>query len=325
MHRVGYFLPEGFQVMAMGTQSVFEVANLVTREPVYQVTDYSIAGGKVRSSLGTGVYTEAANDAMAADTWMICGVVSPLDWAVPQAGIDFINEAARHARRVAGLCTGAFALGDAGLLRGRRATTHWAFANALRTRYPEARVEEDRIFTVDGSIWTSAGLTAAMDLALAMVENDLGHEVARSVAHALVMHYRRAGGQSQHSEWLRLGPKSDRMHAALDYARRNLAQSLTVDDLARAVHLSPRQFSRVFQAETGHSPRKAVEQLRLEEARNMIERGRHSLEIVARETGFRDRKHLREAFVRGYGITPQVLRRERRGSSFIDPSATDPS
>jgi len=325
MHRVGYFLPEGFQVMAMGTQSVFEVANIVAREQVYHVTDYSMAGGRIRSSLGTGIYTEAANDATAADTWMICGVVSPLESTASPTEIDFINEAARSARRVAGLCTGAFALGDAGLLDGRRATTHWAFANALRARCPDARVEEDRIFTIDGSIWTSAGLTAAMDLALAMVENDLGHEIARSVAHGLVMHYRRAGGQSQHSEWLRLGPRSDRMHAALDYARRNLAQPLTVDDLARAVHLSPRQFSRVFQAETGHSPRKAVEQLRLEEARNLIERGRHSLEIVARETGFRDRDHLREAFVRGYGITPQMLRRERRAPSPTDPGVADAS
>lgn len=243
---------------------------------------------------------------------MICGVVSPLSAPHSQAEMDFIQAAARSSRRLAGLCTGAFALGDAGLLDGRRATTHWAFADALRARYPRAQVEEDRIFIVDGEIWTSAGLTAAMDLSLAMVEKDLGHKIASSVAHALVMHYRRAGGQSQHSEMLHLGAKSNRIQSALDYARKNLAQPITVDDLARAVHLSPRQFSRVFQSETGHSPRKAIEQMRLEEARNMIERGRHSLEIVARETGFRDRKHLREVFVRGYGITPQVLRRERR-------------
>ena len=312
MHRVGYFLPENYQVMAMGTQSVFEIANIVAREQVYQVIDYSLAGGPVRSSLGTAVLTEKATETTLADTWMICGVVSPLSAPHSQAEMDFIQAAARSSRRLAGLCTGAFALGDAGLLDGRRATTHWAFADALRARYPRAQVEEDRIFIVDGEIWTSAGLTAAMDLSLAMVEKDLGHKIASSVAHALVMHYRRAGGQSQHSEMLHLGAKSNRIQAALDYARKNLAQPITVDDLARTVHLSPRQFSRVFQSETGHSPRKAIEQMRLEEARNMIERGRHSLEIVARETGFRDRKHLREVFVRGYGITPQVLRRERR-------------
>jgi transcriptional regulator GlxA family with amidase domain len=312
MHKIGYFLPEGFQVMAMGTQSVFEMANIVAREQAYQVVDYSLAGGKVRSSLGTTVFTEAARDAAVIDTWMICGVVNPLSIDHSPAQTDFIRHVAPAARRLAGLCTGAFALGDAGLLDGRRVTTHWAFANQLRKRYPGAQVEEDRIFIVDGSVWTSAGLTAAMDLSLAMVEKDLGPDVASSVAHVLVMHYRRSGGQSQHSEVLRLGEKSERIRAALDYARRNLSQRLTVDELAQTVHLSPRQFSRVFQLETGHSPRKAIEQMRLEEARNMIERGRHSLEVVARETGFRDRKHLREVFVRGYGITPQVLRRERR-------------
>jgi transcriptional regulator GlxA family with amidase domain len=156
-----------------------------------------------------------------------------------------------------------------------------------------------------------------------MVEKDLGHEVASSVAHVLVMNYRRSGGQSQHSEMLRLGAKSDRIQAALDYARRNLSQALTVDDLARTVHLSPRQFSRVFQMETGRSPKKAIELLRLEEARNMIERGRHSLEIIARETGFRDRKHLREVFVRGYGIAPQALRRERRDNGAGTDRASD--
>lgn len=323
MHRVGYFLPEDFQVMAMGTQSVFEIANIVTREKAYEVIDYSLTGGKVRSSLGTTVFTEVANEAALADTWMICGVVAPLDVKHRAEEVEFITHAARTGRRVAGLCTGAFALGDAGLLEGRRVTTHWAFANHLRTRCPGAQVEDDRIFIVDGSIWTSAGLTAAMDLALAMVEKDLGHEVASSVAHVLVMNYRRSGGQSQHSEMLRLGAKSDRIQAALDYARRNLAQALTVDDLARTVHLSPRQFSRVFQMETGRSPKKAIEQLRLEEARNMIERGRYPLEIIARETGFRDRKHLREVFVRGYGIAPQVLRRERRAGSRTTGSTAD--
>lgn len=195
---------------------------------------------------------------------------------------------------------------------GRRATTHWFYAKEMQNRFGDIHVEDDRIFIVDGPLWTSAGMTAALDLALAMVEQDLGAEVARSVARKLVMHQRRSGGQSQHSEMLELAPKSDRIQNALNYARKNLHRPLTVEELAGSVHLSPRQFSRVFAMETGQSPAKAVEQLRLEAARLMIEQSRHPLDVIARETGFRDRRHLREAFVRGFGVPPQAVRREAR-------------
>lgn len=318
MHRIGFFLTDGFQVMVIGTQSVFEIANTVARDEVYRIRNYSLAGREVRSSLGVSVSTLAIQADTTADTWMISGVANPLLKTSTAEELAFVKQAAQHSRRIAGLCTGAFVLADAGLLDGRRATTHWAFADALKARRPRIQVEPDRIFIVDGNTWTSAGLTAAMDLALGMVEKDLGPELALRVAHALVMHHRRAGGQSQHSELLKLAPKSDRIQLALDYARQNLSRPISVEELARAAHLSTRQFSRVFQAETGHSPAKAVERLRLEEARNMIERGRHSLEIIARETGFRDRKHLREAFVRSFGVTPQALRRDARSDEAFE-------
>lgn len=147
-------------------------------------------------------------------------------------------------------------------------------------------------------------MTAGLDLALAMVEKDLGTEIARSVAHKLVMHQRCSGGQSQHSEMLKLSPKSDRIQSALDYARRNIHQKLTVEDLAEAVFLSPRQFSRLFRQETGQSPAKAIEALRLEAARVMAEQDRHHLDTIAKETGFRDRRHMREVFLRNYGLPP---------------------
>jgi transcriptional regulator GlxA family with amidase domain len=246
---------------------------------------------------------------------MISGVVNPLSHDTSAEELAFIRRVATVSRRTAGLCTGTFALGEAGLLDGRRVTTHWAYADALRARSPTSQVEADRIFIVDGPIWTSAGLTAAMDLALAMVEKDFGADLARSVAHVMVMHQRRTGGQTQHSELLKMSPKSDRIQAALDFAQRNLGKALSVGDLADAAHLSPRQFSRVFQAETGRSPAKAIEQLRLEEARNMIERGRHSMATIARETGFGDRNRLRVAFVRAFGISPQSLRRDGRSDA----------
>jgi transcriptional regulator GlxA family with amidase domain len=205
-------------------------------------------------------------------------------------------------------------LAEAGLLDGRRATTHWAFAADMQQHHPAIQLEADRIFVVDGPFWTSAGMTAGLDLALGMVEEDLGADVARSVAHQLVMHQRRSGGQSQHSEMLELAPKSDRIQASLDYAQRHLSRPLDVEELAGVAHLSPRQFSRVFAAETGQSPAKAVERLRTKAARLMIERSRHPLEVVARETGFRDRRHLREAFLRVFGVPPQAMRREARAS-----------
>lgn len=313
MHRVGYLLPEGFQVMGLGTQAVFEFANLVAGEPFYEVENYAL-GGTVRASTGLTVQARTFTARSQADTWLVTGVISPLDTPVASGLLPPLRKIATRARRVAGLCTGAFVLAEAGLLDGRRATTHWYWAEALQQRHPDVQVEADRIYIADGAVWTSAGMTAELDLALAMVEKDLGAETARSVAHRLVMHQRRSGGQSQHSEMLRLAPKSDRIQRALEHARRHLSQPLSVEELAGAARLSPRQFSRVFTAETGQSPAKAIEGLRLEAARLMIESSRHPLEVVARESGFRDRRHMREAFMRGFGLPPQAVRREARAT-----------
>lgn len=312
MHRVGFLLMDGFQVMALAAQSVFEYANMVVGQPFYRIDNFSMDGGQTGSSLGMRVDTRAASLRSAVDTWVVAGVADPLADPTPEAMLRFIRKAAPRARRVASICTGAFVLAESQLLDGRRATTHWAYAREMQRRHPGIHVEDDRIYIVDGPIWTSAGMTAGLDLTLAMVEKDLGAEIARSVAHKLVMHQRRSGGQSQHSELLDLAPKSDRIQRALDYARKHLHRALTVEDLAEAVHLSPRQFSRVFSAETGQSPAKAIEGLRLEAARLMIEQSRHSFDVVAKETGFRDRRHLREAFMRGFGLPPQAVRREAR-------------
>jgi transcriptional regulator GlxA family with amidase domain len=317
MHRIGYLLTEGFQVMALGTQTVFEFANVVAREPVYHLTNYSIEGGQVRSSVGAIVDTERADEHASADTWMVSGVVNPLIQSASDAQLQFLRNVAGRSRRTVGLCTGSFVLAEAGLLDGRHVTTHWAYAEAMRQRFPSARVDVDRIFIDDRGVWTSAGLTAAMDLALGIVESDLGHALANKVARVLVMYHRRSGGQSQHSQMLALAPKSDRVQTALEFARAHLTGDLTVEALAATVHLSPRQFTRIFLAETGLSPAKAVEQLRVESARYMIERGRHSLEVIARETGFRDRRHLREVFIRTLGVSPLSLRQDAREDTSV--------
>ncbi len=312
MHRIGFLLSDGFQIMALAPQSVFEFANRVAGEPFYTLDNFSPDGGEVRSSLGIAVGTRPLRAAGAVDTWMVAGVNDPLSQPAPERALAFLRRASRRARRIAGICTGGFVLAEAGLLAQRRVTTHWAFGRDMQRLFPDVLMEEDRIYIVDGPIWTSAGMTAGLDLALAMVEKDLGAEVARSVAHKLVMHQRRAGGQSQHSEMLELAPKTDRIQNALTYARQNLNRSLTVEELAETVHMSPRQFSRVFTLETGQSPAKAVERLRLEAARLMIEQSRHPLEVIAKETGFRDRRHMREVFMRGFGLPPQAVRRDAR-------------
>jgi transcriptional regulator GlxA family with amidase domain len=174
------------------------------------------------------------------------------------------------------------------------------------------RVEMDRIFIADGPVWTSAGMTAGIDLALGLIERDMGQEVARATARTLVVHHRRAGGQSQHSAMLELDAKSDRIQTALAFARKNLREQLTVEQLAEAARLSPRQFSRIFKAETGQSPARAIQNLRLEAARFMLEQGRLPVGEIARETGFGDWERMRRSFRRTFGQTPQAIRNASR-------------
>jgi transcriptional regulator GlxA family with amidase domain len=314
MQRIGFVVSEGFQIVGIAAQAVFEFANRGAGEAPYEVHVLSEHGGLVRSSMGIALETERFSR-VAFDTLIVLGTEDATPNPTPGL-LRFVRRGVKESRRLTSICTGAFILAEAGVLDGRRATTHWFYSRALQSSYPKVKVEEDRIFTVDGPIWTSAGATAGLDLALAMIEKDLGEDAARSVARKLVMHHRRAGGQSQHSELLALSPKSDRIQNALSFAEKNLGSSLSVDKLAEVANLSPRQFSRAFQAETGESPAKAVEKLRVEAARLMIERSHHPIDIVARETGFVDRRRMREAFLRTLGQPPQVVRRNARSDAM---------
>jgi len=309
MHKIGFVVFPQFQLMGFAAITAFEMANLALETSAYEIELLSEAGGEVRSSAGFGVTTKAFGDT-SYDTVMF-GAGTSIEPTTP-ALLAFARHSLRAARRVAAPCTGAFILAEAGLLDGRRATTHWAFARQLQERFPSVQVEEDRIFITDGSVWTSAGMTASIDLALAMIEKDHGQEVARSVARKLVVYHRRAGGQSQFSALLELEPKSDRIQRAIDYAKAHLRNVLSVEELADAASLSARQFSRAFRAETGQSPAKAVENLRVEAARLMMEQGRHSMDVIAVETGFVDRDRMRRAFLRTLGQPPQTIRRNAR-------------
>ena len=296
MRKVGLVLCPDFTVMSFVAFAAFEVANKRAGETLYDLHVLSEQGDALRSSFGMSVTTRALGGGEY-DTLLI-GVGMDAPPTTTPAMLDYLRHAAGSTRRLASICLGAFALGDAGLLDGRRATTHWRYAQELQERFPACRVDMDKIFVVDGQIWTSAGMLAAADLAVAMIERDHGAEFARIVAAGLVMHHRRAGGQSQHSALLDLDAKSDRIQTALTYARRNLRRPLDVEDLARAACLSPRQFTRIFRSETGTSPARAVEALRLEAAKLMLEQSRLPIEDIAKEAGFTNRERMRRAFLR---------------------------
>jgi transcriptional regulator GlxA family with amidase domain len=315
MHRVGFIVPQGFQLMSLAALTAFELANLPPSGPHYDVRLLSAHGGPVRSSSGMILQTASFGDP-GFDT-VIVGSITELDMPPSDAAlIGFVQRAARASRRTASICSGAFVLAEAGLLDGRRATMHWAHAPSFRARFPAVRTEEDRIYINDGPIWTSAGMTAGIDLVLAMIDRDLGPETAKSVARLLVMSQRRMGGQKQHSALLEMTPKSDRIDRVLAYIRQNLRSTLSIPELAAVASLSPRQFSRAFLSETGLSPARAVEQMRLEAARFMIEEGRHSVNVVVAETGFADRERMRRAFVRTFGLPPQALRSNAKRESM---------
>ncbi len=313
MPHISMVLTPGFQFLALGVQAAFELANILHGQDYYTLSISSVEGGPVTSSSGFAVPTTRLDEVGAVDTLLLlAGLVPPPQQ--DEATLATLRSMAKEARRVAGLCTGSFLLGQMGLLDGRRATTHWSYAREMRETFPNVRVEDDRIFINEGPIWTSAGLTGGLDLAVALIEKDLGRDVASAIARRLVMHHRRAGGQSQHSELLELAPSSDRIQKALIHAKTHLSNALTVEELAEVAALSPRQFSRAFRAETGQTPAKAVEQIRLEAARLMLEETRHPMDQIAREIGFVDLRRMREAFMRQYGQPPQTLRRVARTS-----------
>jgi transcriptional regulator GlxA family with amidase domain len=312
MHTIGLLVFPNFQALGLAVSAVFEYANLMHPEKTYHFRLVSEHGGPVMTSQTFSVNTERLTDSTY-DTLIVGG---DNDCKLPSPELlDYLRESPKHIRRIAAICTGAFILAEAGLLNGKRATTHWLHSNAFRKFYPKVQLDEDKIFVVDGQIWTSAGLTAGIDLALAIVEKDLGLDVARQIARKLVIHQRRGGGQSQFSTLLELDAKSDRVQMVLSYVKENLKADLSVESLAEVASLSPRQFSRVFTEETGLPPAKAVERLRVESARLMMETGHHQIEIIARETGFGDRERMRQAFLRAYGQPPQSIQRISAGSA----------
>jgi len=310
---IGFYLFPRFQLLDLsGPLAAFQMANAAANAAVpgalYRPIVLSRTGGAVPASAALEVSTTRFKPHLGAlDTLVVVGGAGVHD--AGETDVQAVRALAGSARRVTSVCTGAFLLAAAGLLDRRRATTHWRFAARLQREYPAIRVQADRIYVEDGTVWTSAGITAGIDLALALIEADHGMALSKAVARELVVPHRRAGGQSQHSEMIALEPECDRIRRVLAYAKAHLDQRLDVQYLAEEASLSLRQFNRLFQAQTGETPAKAVERLRVEAARSRVEAGIEPIEVIAASVGFTDPERMRRAFIRRFGHPPQGLRR----------------
>jgi transcriptional regulator GlxA family with amidase domain len=300
-----------------GAQTVFWAATKAMAArglPGYERHTASLGGGLVRSAEGLELQTVALAKIRPAsfDTLVVPGsphMVSVLDRSGPL--VDWIRRASGRMRRTVSVCSGAFLLAAAGLLQGRRAATHWGMCDLLGQRFPGVQVDRDAIFVREGAVWTSAGVTAGIDLALALVEHDCGHDVAMEVARELVVFLKRPGGQSQFSELLQAQADDtdafDELHLWL--AGHLGRPDLSVEMLAERVHMSPRNFARVYKQKTGRTPAKAVEVFRLEAARRLLEDSTRQVSQVAGLCGFGDEERMRVSFQRHLGVAPRDYRR----------------
>ena len=299
-----------------GPLEVFAFANLglqredITKEPVYTFKVLAEKPGPITTLSGVQIIANAAycdcDDDI--DTLVIPGGLYHSALSDPLL-IAWIQAMSLRVRRLASVCTGAFLLAESGLLDGRRATTHWNYCNQLARDYPSVTVEPDKIFIRDNFIFTSGGITSGIDLALAMVEDDLGPELALYVARFLVVFLKRPGGQSQFSAYM---TSESANHADLRslqaWIMTHLAEDLQVEALAERVAMSPRNFARLFLAETGMTPAKFVELARIDAARHYLGSTGLSIEAVADKAGFKDPERMRRAFIRQLGVNPQNYR-----------------
>jgi len=306
--RIALLIYPNFQLLdAAGPIAAFEIAERY-KPGSYALRVVAVSPGHLASSSGVSMQAVACDRASTIDTLVISGGEGSRAAATCGATLRFVRACAKTARRVATVCSGTYVLASAGLLDGKAATTHWSRSVDFARKFPKVRLDADRIFVKDGKFWSSAGITAGIDLALALIAEDLGERIARQTAQQLVVYYRRPGGQSQFSALLEMERADGRFASLLDYVRGNLGKSLSVADLARFSCMSPRHFARRFRAEIGVSPAKAVERLRLETARAALESGARSNQLIARSSGFGTAERMRRSFLRTLGTSPSALK-----------------
>jgi len=301
----------------VGPQEVFAAAQKLIAatgraEPGYDISVASLDGEPLRTSSGLEVVPDIrlADAPARIDTLLIPGGAGSRGASADEELLDWIRVSAPSTRRVTSVCTGAFVLAAAGLLDGRRATTHWASAAKLAERYPSIEVDPEPIYVRDGNVWTSAGVTAGMDLALAMVEEDLDREAALTIARHLVLFLRRPGNQSQFSATLAAQePEREPLRDVQRHVLEHLAGDLSVEALATRANMSPRNFARAWSAETGITPGRYVERVRLEAARRTLEDTGQPIATVAAACGFGTAETMRRAFLRALGVAPAEYRR----------------
>lgn len=331
--RVAFVIYDGIQSLDLsGPLEVFALANWQSRlaqpntPPAYEIEVLAETVGPVRASSGLSVIATHAYGSFSRriDTLIVAG--GDVYAAAQDANLQaWLRRQAGRVRRLASVCSGAFILAQAGLLDGRRATTHWSGVDLLAT-YPQISVEHDAIFVRDGHIYTSAGVTAGIDLALALVEEDLGHPLALAVARRLVVFLKRPGGQSQFSGHLAAqAQQSGALQGLPEWIVDNLAEELGVETLARRVAMSPRNFARVFVKELGTTPAKFVEMARVDAARRLLEESTLNVEQVALRCGFHSGEQMRRTFHRHLRIVPLDYRRRfQPQSAAAAPQAAPP-
>ncbi len=334
VRRIGIVAFDGFEIIDLtGPLDVFAMTNEgfrrsgMTDEAVYPIETFAKEPGLVMASCGLQInavsaYGEIRDDI---DTLLIPGAPDVNCVLSDPALQEWVYAMSSRVRRLVSVCTGAFLLAKIGLLDGRRATTHWAYCDRLAADYPSVTVEPDRIFLRDGRISTSGGITSGIDLALSLLEEDWGREQALLTAQYMVVFLKRPGGQSQFSGYLVSEATNHPDIRALQvWIMEHPAEDLHIDVLAERMAMSPRNFARVFQAQTGMTPAKFVEKARTDAARHLLGATGHRIETVAVVTGFGDAERMRRAFVRNLGINPQDYReRFTRHELRATPPMTD--
>jgi transcriptional regulator GlxA family with amidase domain len=305
-----------------GPMEVFAFANILlqlsdlSNEAAYAIELLAAKPGPLSASCGLQIIANRAYSDVqkGIDTLIIAGTTN-IDYLLCDPELqDWVRAMAPRVRRMSSVCTGAFLLAESGLLDGLRATSHWMFCNRMARDYPAVIVEPDRIFVRDGGISTSGGVTSGIDLALSMVEEDLGSALALEIARTLVVFLKRPGGQSQFSAYLTSEASRPELKDLQAWIMLHLAENLRVETLAERMCMSPRNFARFFLAETGMTPAKFVESARIDAARHYLGSSKLSIEAVAKKSGFGDQERMRRAFIRQLGVNPQSYRDRFSGS-----------